>query len=113
MESERHSKITVDTFGVGADHAVHLAALGKRVTSINSGDRQKLTAAQAKIYDNPRAVWAWGLRKLMQEGAITLPNDRDVRRQLIELRQKPHAGGSWPSSRRRTWPRGWGARLTI
>ena len=29
----------------------------------------------------------------MQEGAITLPNDRDVRRQLIELRQKPHAGG--------------------
>ena len=59
--------ITVDTFGVGADHAVHLAALGKRVTSINSGDRQKLTAAQAKIYDNPRAVWAWSLRKLMQE----------------------------------------------
>ena len=67
--------------------------LGARVTSINSGDRQKLTAAQAKIYDNPRAVWAWGLRKLMQEGTITLPNDRDVRRQLIELRQKPHAGG--------------------
>ena len=93
MEQRSIDRITVDTFGVGADHAVHLAALGKRVTSINSGDRQKLTAAQAKIYDNPRAVWAWSLRKLMQEGAITLPNDRDVRRQLIELRQKPHAGG--------------------
>ena len=92
--SNAYRCVTVDTFGVGADHAVApRCRLGKRVTSINSGDRQKLTAAQAKIYDNPRAVWAWSLRKLMQEGNITLPNDRDVRRQLIELRQKPHAGG--------------------
>ena len=92
-------KAVVDTFGVGADHAVTMAAFrdseSKAVTirSINSGDRQKLRGREKRQYANPRAMWGWQLRDRLEKGTITLPLDRELRRQIVELRQSPRSDG--------------------
>ena len=92
-------KATVDTFGVGADHAVTMAAFrdsddqSVTIRSINSGDRQKLRGREKRQYANPRAMWGWRLRDRLQKGTITLPDDRELRRQIVELRQSPRNDG--------------------
>ena len=89
----------MDTFGVGADHAVTMAAFRDKddqtvtIRSINSGDRQKLRGREKRQYANPRAMWGWRLRDRLQKGTITLPDDRELRRQIVELRQSPRNDG--------------------
>lgn len=95
MRAQDVRAITVDTFGVGADHALAIQqeCASLRVTSINSGDKQKLRGKDRKRYVNPRSKWGWSLRKDLSRNRLTIPRDNALELQLKELRQKAHPGG--------------------
>ena len=85
-----------DTFGVGADHAI--ACTNKlrelhsniNVMALNSGDPQKVVDP---MFLNPRAELGWESRRLLQNDLILLPQEREIKWQLKEFRQKPHVSG--------------------
>ena len=87
--------INVDTFGVGADHAVELSRLLANtsipVVSLNTGDTQKLVDKEQFV--NPRAELAGEMRRLVNADAISLPLNDSLKRQMTSIRGKPHVSG--------------------
>ena len=87
--------INVDTFGVGADHAVELSRLLSNtpveVVSLNTGDTQKLVDKEQFV--NLRAELAGVMRRLVDADAISLPQDDNFKRQMTSIRGKPHVSG--------------------
>ena len=90
------NRIVVDTFGIGADHAIacvdRLRELRSpiAVCSLNTGDTKKVVDP---MFLNPRAELGWELRRLMQNDLILLPQEQELKWQIKELRQKPHISG--------------------
>lgn len=84
--------VVVDTFGVGADHALTLGRLLSDIPvySLNTGDVTKLVDPG---FVNPRSELAGECRRLMRGQQLTIPNDPEIKRQLSSIRQKPHVSG--------------------
>ena len=86
----------MDTFGVGADHA--LACIDKlrelnstiEVYSLNTGDPQKVVDP---MFLNPRSELGWEFRRLLQNDMLLIPQEPELKWQIRELRQKPHRSG--------------------
>jgi len=87
--------IIVDTFGLGADHAVMLSKLLAPdhipVVSLNTGDTSKLCDPEQFV--NPRAELSAELRRLTNKGLVQLPKNEKLRAQMRAIRGKPHPSG--------------------
>ena len=88
------SAVVIDNFGVGAEHAAHLAEMLAdtpiTVKGFNSGDAQERTD---EAYVNPRAELGGRLRKRFESGDVSIPDDAKLKSQIRGIRAKPHPGG--------------------
>jgi hypothetical protein len=78
-------RVNIDVVGVGGGVVDHMTSKGYGVQTFNSSEAPINTIGNL-IYKNRRAEAYWGVRKGLMEDRYTLVNDREIIKELLNIR---------------------------
>jgi phage terminase large subunit len=90
IDTEQPDQVGVDTIGIG--WAVEGALRDKKGSIIEAYDCRR-TADDPERFENKRAEMYWRLREQFERGTISIPDDYDLKLQLMSIKYEPNKKG--------------------
>lgn len=90
IDTEEPDCVRVDTIGIG--WAVEGALREKKGAIVEAADCRR-TADDPERFDNKRAEMYWNLRDQFERGIISIPDDYDLKLQLMSIKYEPNKAG--------------------